>query len=249
MATPRKHWFKVADSIGDEDWDNDVLATLIRLQARLNTKWARNGLVGEEAGRITLTAGDAMAVTRRSSFARALALLRRCTQAVSMLLHESRAAVKIEWAKWPEFQGLPCRELPESRPLRDSDSDAPARRKTEKRTETPAAFALTPDPVDPSDPTPLLNLIANQDGERDEKAAWLEAEWPLIQAEAEAEGNPKRVKPIAIRFYRNYLKSDRRFRNWAAKQETRRRVAEHEAKFAGVIEEIEREEGYAAAHR
>jgi hypothetical protein len=153
VATPRKHWFKVADSIGDEDWDNDVLATLIRLQARLNTKWARNGLVGEEAGRITLTAGDAMAVTRRSSFARALALLRRCTHAVSMLLHESRAAVKIEWPKWPEFQGLPSRELPESRPLRDSDSDAPARLKTQREESAPPA------PESPAAPRPSARRV------------------------------------------------------------------------------------------
>lgn len=139
MATPRKHWFKVADSIGDEDWDNDVLATLIRLQARLNTKWARNGLTGEEAGQITLTAGDAMAVTRRSSFARASLLLRRCTRAASIVLHEQSASVKISWPKWPEFQGIVSRESPESRPLRKTPPQDARRKTQEEEKRAPSA--------------------------------------------------------------------------------------------------------------
>ncbi len=139
MATPRKHWFKVADSIGDEDWDNDILATLIRLQARLNTKWARNGLTGEEAGRITLTAGDAMAVTHRTSFARASSLLRRCTAAASLTIRVDRASVKIEWPKWPEFQGLLSPESPESRPLRKTPPQDARRKTQERESEAPAA--------------------------------------------------------------------------------------------------------------
>lgn len=141
MATPRKHWFRVADSIGDEDWDNDTLATLIRIQARLNTKWARNGLTGEEAGKITLTAGDAMAVTHRTSFARALQVLRRCTAAVSLVIHEQRASVKLEWPKWPEFQGLIARESPESRPLRKTPPQDARRKTQEEIVEAPPAPA------------------------------------------------------------------------------------------------------------
>lgn len=172
MATPRKHWFKVADSIGDEDWDNDVLATLIRLQARLNTKWARNGLTGEEAGKITLTAGDAMAVTHRTSFARALQVLRRCTAAVSLVLHEQRASVKLEWPKWPEFQGLLVQELPESRPLRKTPPQD-ARRKTEDTPKPPATFALE---APPAPPAPRAGRSV---GKRIDPRA--EAAWPAIR--------------------------------------------------------------------
>lgn len=153
MATPRKHWFKVADSIGDEDWDNDVLATLIRLQARLNTKWARNGLVGEEAGRITLTAGDAMAVTRRSSFARASSLLCRCTAAASLTMHFDVASVKISWPKWPEFQGLLVRESPESRPLRKTPPQDARRKTQERESEAPPA------PESPAAPRPSARRV------------------------------------------------------------------------------------------
>lgn len=153
MATPRKHWFKCPDSVADEDWTNDQLATLIRLQSRLNTRWARNGLGGEDAGRITLTAGDAIAVTHRSSFARAALLLRSCSACVSLTVRVERASVIIEWPKWPEFQGLHSRELPESRPLRDSDSDAPARRKTE---EGRGEAASPPAPAPPPDPEPPI---------------------------------------------------------------------------------------------
>lgn len=98
-------------------------------------------------------------------------------------------------------------------------------------------------------PWPLLNAIATYDGEEDEKRAWLEHEYPLIKAEADAGGNPKRIVSIAIRFYRNYLKGDRIFKNWAAKQETARRLAEHEARCLEAMHEIEAEEGYEAAHR
>lgn len=108
----------------------------------------------------------------------------------------------------------------------------------------------------PSDPGRLVNVLAPYEGESDEKRAWLEHEWPLIRAEAEADPKPGRVVPIAIRFYRSYLargpepgRPYRKFERWAEKQETRRRVAEHEAKFAADMEAIEAEEGYAAAHR
>lgn len=100
-----------------------------------------------------------------------------------------------------------------------------------------------------SESRPLLNLIASLEGELDEKTAWLEAEWPVIEAEAEADPNPKRVKAIAIRFYRNYLAGPRKFRGWTERQETLRRMTEHEAEFAADMARLEAEEGHATAHR
>lgn len=156
MASPRKHWFKCPDSVADEDWDNDQLATLIRLQARLNTRWARNGLTGEDAGRISLSAGDAMAVTRRSSFARASSLLRSCTACVSMTVRVERASVKIDWPKWPAFQGLTATDAPESSPSVSRESPSPRlRRKTHTQdairdgVETPAPRARRARPKTP----------------------------------------------------------------------------------------------------
>ncbi len=73
MSTPRKRWFRVADSIGRESWDNDTLALCIRLMAHLNTRWARDGLDGEEAAMVTLRPGDLMEIAgcRRLDRARA----------------------------------------------------------------------------------------------------------------------------------------------------------------------------------
>lgn len=164
MATPRKHWFKCPDSVADEDWTNDQLATLIRLQSRLNTRWARNGLGGEDAGRITLTAGDAIAVTHRSSFARAALLLRACSACASLTVRVERASVIIEWPKWPEFQGLHSRELPESRPLRDSDSDSDARRKTEP--------PKPPSPAAPVPPAPRARRLRRRLVDPRSQEAW-----------------------------------------------------------------------------
>lgn len=142
MATPRKHWFKVADSVADEDWSNDVLATLIRLQARMNTRWARNGLSPEDAATITLTAGDVMTVTRRSRFARGAALVRECTHAVTMTVHVGATSVTVHWPKWPEFQGLPDRRMPESSPrvaLSETQTQTPPQDARQKRAEAPPA--------------------------------------------------------------------------------------------------------------
>lgn len=125
MATPRKAWFRVPDSVADEDWPDDVLATLIRLQARMNSRWARNGLSASEAAEITLSACDAMAVTRRRSFARASELLRRTSGYVTSDVRVARASVKFSWPKWPIFQGLASRELPRENPEASLESPSP----------------------------------------------------------------------------------------------------------------------------
>lgn len=138
--------------------------------------------------------------------------------------------------------------------FRESPSSSSSSPSVEERANAPSAPSggsdLTPDPGQ------LANVLSPYDGDPDEKRAWLEHEWPLIHAEAQADPKPGRVVPIAIRFYRAYIargpepgRPYRKFEKWAEKQETRRRVAEHEAKFAADIAALEAEEGYAAAHR
>lgn len=118
----------------------------------------------------------------------------------------------------------------------------------EKRQEPAAPVSGIPD-LQLRDPRPLLNAITKYDGELDEKRAWLDHEFPLIEAEAAADKNQNRVVAITIRFYRAYLKTDRKFRNWESKQETRRIMAAHEAECLESMREIEEAEGIAAAHR
>lgn len=150
--------------------------------------------------------------------------------------------------KFSKKQGFESKELDKnSTTTPASETPIPKLRNSE----TPNAESAPPEaPSAPhGNPWPLLNAIATYEGEQDEKRAWLEHEYPLIQAETDAGGNPKRIVSIAIRYYRNYLKGERQFKNWAAKQETARRMAEHEARCLDAMRELEAEEGYEAAHR
>ena len=72
--TARRHWFRVGDSVAVEHWSNDVLATLIRLQGHMNTRWARDGLEPDQACTCTLAPSLVMQICgkRRTDTARKL---------------------------------------------------------------------------------------------------------------------------------------------------------------------------------
>ena len=104
MATPRKAWFRVADSVAVENWSNDELAALIRLQAMMNTRWARDGKEGAEAASITLRPVDLMAMCGK----RRLDVARSCASALARLAtitveHRDDVTV-ISWPKFANFQ-------------------------------------------------------------------------------------------------------------------------------------------------
>ena len=106
MATPRKRWFKCPDSVGYEPWSNDVLATLIRLQTHLNTRWARDGRSTADAAWTLSTPAVLMQLTGCSSLARARRILSECATNVSLTVSTQGANTLIVWPKWPDFQGF-----------------------------------------------------------------------------------------------------------------------------------------------
>ena len=63
MATPRKHWFRVADSILNETWDAKTTHTIVRLMAFLNGRWAREGLDASEAAEAIIDGRTALWIT------------------------------------------------------------------------------------------------------------------------------------------------------------------------------------------
>lgn len=116
MATPRKRWFKVADSILREDWSDSVLATQMRLMAWLNQRWRRDGIPHEGAGRAVIGAMDAMLITHTQAARAALRKLARhpreagLTSARAHLDDGARPTrVILEWDKFPEFQEMGAR--------------------------------------------------------------------------------------------------------------------------------------------
>ena len=141
MATPRKRWFRVADSILREDWSDATLATHMRLMAWLNQRWSRDGIDHAKAGSATIGAIDAMAITRTQAARAALRKLARhpreaglSTARASLDNDAKPTRVFLEWDKFPEFQeygsGPGARRSPEISPS-DSDSDTETREEQE----------------------------------------------------------------------------------------------------------------------
>mgnify|MGYP003659983131 CR=1 FL=1 len=106
MATQRKKWFKVADSVQHEDWSNDVAATFLRLLAHMNTRWAREGKDPSSACSVSLSRANAMLLTGSGSLARARSILRELSTHVSLTLHEQGTSTSVEWPNYAIFQGL-----------------------------------------------------------------------------------------------------------------------------------------------
>ncbi len=158
MATARRHWFRVADSVAREDWSNDVAATFLRLGGMLNTRWARDGLSSEEACRIVLRPVDLMACTGSQSLARARRIVNELAAHLSLVVREQGANTSLEWPKWAEFQKLDSPKNAERRPEAapkmppppppPQDAPAPARRNQEGEAhEAPAPAAPPPPPA------------------------------------------------------------------------------------------------------
>src|SRR3990167_2081294 len=136
MSTPRKRWFKVADSILREDWDDATLAASMRLMAWFNQRWARDGIPHSEAGSAVIGEHDAMLITHLRRPKDALKRLARLplvagwTSASATLdSDQSPTRCTLKWSKFPKFQEYGPRSRagdgPENSPS-DSDSSSPA---------------------------------------------------------------------------------------------------------------------------
>lgn len=182
MATPRKHWFRVADSVAHEPWSNDVCATFVRLLAHLNTRWAREGRTAEEACHVVLSRGTAMQLTGSGSLARARSILRELATHVTLVIDEQGANTSVRWPKFAEFQRLesehgaalkvhrfPALPSPQSAP-----APAPARLKTTDP-QPPRTVAAAP-------------AIALNGTHREDLRASIRAVWPRCQAAASRHG-------------------------------------------------------------
>lgn len=119
-------------------WCDAVLADLIRLQAFLNERWARDGLTPEEATEATLSAQEMMLVTNtqhpRSARRRLLALPPDTTMGalrVSEVCAGRDSRVRIEWPKLAEFQCYLERDHP--KPGLSSGGSLPRRSPSETR--------------------------------------------------------------------------------------------------------------------
>lgn len=79
MATPRKHWHRMPiEWVEGPPWaGNDELAFLIRIMARMNTRWRQGILTADEAAHFPISASEMMVITRIDRPSRALKALHR----------------------------------------------------------------------------------------------------------------------------------------------------------------------------
>lgn len=222
MATPRKHYFRVADSILREPWDRDATAVIVRLMAWLNQRWARDGIDNAEAGNAEMGDADCLQVYGGRNVARARAYLLRLadvTRIASLTIRERNARVHVSWPKFAEYQDFGNRKrpvtglsppLPTPTPTPDLLSCSKTRIREEdhspsKTRESDGARA--PSPPD-DDPERWVSVLGQEPGSAEEKLAFVARELPLATAEAE-EHHPRdrkaqrgKIRSVLIRHYR-----------------------------------------------
>lgn len=202
MATPRKGWFKVADSVGAETWSNDEAATFLRLCAHLNTRWARDGLTAAEACRTTLRWTALCSLTGSGSLARARSIIDRLAIDVSLTVIRQGTDTVLVWPKFAIFQGYASRELPESRPPIAPSADADAEEDAESKKppyvsprtapKKPAPVGAAPPKVKSKGKTPAPDDLTNP-----EKRALLD--WVRAPASRRGLDRPDLAQPAKLR--------------------------------------------------
>lgn len=104
MATDRKPYFRVANSVYREPWPYEAKACLCMLSAHLSDRWARDRLSAQEACRAVLSSGTLFDITGKRRLDSARLVLERLATCVSLTIHYRGDFTEIEWPKFAEFQ-------------------------------------------------------------------------------------------------------------------------------------------------
>jgi len=235
VSTPRKRWFRVADSLLREPWDRDTKATLVLLAAHLSSRWASEGLSAAEGCRAVLSRHALAEITGRVR-------LDKARRSIARLAHHTGIEVSLEgdnttifWPKFSEFQGWTTldrgRYDPSERPSSPAPAPAPAPKRREEVRRAPTELEPEASKVAEKPPREvptgaeaaaassasvrrLANLLAKEPGEAAAKIAFCEEAEPIIVAEAEA-AHPRdrlarsaKVRSLTLRFYRAQLRRE-----------------------------------------
>ena len=218
MASDRRSYVRVADSVLREPWGDRTLATLVRLMAFLNTRWARDRLTAEEAGDAFLRPQEMILVAGVTHVTRARKLLlalpeksRIGTLEVTPEIQGRVRGVRVRWSKFPEYQGY--RDV--GRPRVGGEAGA-------------KQGVPLPPPLPPPNPPPreregssslafdeLVRILDREPGSVETKQAWLRSELPIIRLKAEVEhpDDPTRqgkaMRTRVLTHYRQHLGTGR----------------------------------------
>ena len=106
----------MTDSVLRENWDNDTLATMVRLSAHLNTCWARDGLTAEEVCGLYVSPGQLMQITGRRRLDYARLTLDKLGLVAEITTSYFGDSTLVYWPKFAEFQGMDALESARERP-------------------------------------------------------------------------------------------------------------------------------------
>ena len=102
----RRAWHRTADSVFHESWTVHEVGMVTLLSAAMHERWRTEGLSAEEASTICLNRAAVCRISGKSQFKVGAKLLQSLSKVVSTSIETTPDFVRVEWPKWPEFQGL-----------------------------------------------------------------------------------------------------------------------------------------------
>jgi len=121
VATPRKRYFRVGDSILREPWPREVKLACVLLQAHLNTRWRRDAIPHDEAGICLLSKGAWTDITGKSHAKSAQKLLETLATFVNLSAkiktENDLTYIRVDWPKFAEYQEFGSRSPGSDEPL------------------------------------------------------------------------------------------------------------------------------------
>jgi hypothetical protein len=182
VATERRPYHLVADSVLHEPWTNDQFAFLGRLQAHLHERWRTDRLTAKQASLTVVTAGALQQIAGTKSLRTARRLAIEIQSIVSLRVIEigsSPTKFSIEWPKFADFQRL------------DPQTGAQSGHKQAPPNHRPSSSIpkedQTPKTVAPDGAVAWLRVLSKEPGSEVEKRAFLDSELVRIEAEAFAD--------------------------------------------------------------
>lgn len=124
MATPRKRWFRVAESILRDEMTVEQRSTFLGLLAWFNQRRARDGVRGSRAQEASIPPGDLLTITLQTTLDAAREFLRDVEKRFDLTIEERGAFTHVSWPmlakfqEWGRPQNAPTtgRKRPERRP-------------------------------------------------------------------------------------------------------------------------------------
>jgi len=200
MATPRKRWFRVADSILHEAWPIEIKGVAVCLMAYLNTRWQRDGLSGDEASEVLLSPAAAMLVTGCQRLPRARSMLDKLAVYTSSTVDRRGVDTLFRWPKFAKFQAFDSPKMPSPTPTPDQtpESSLPSVEKTRQSEHAPLRSACGAEPprapaavtvATVGQPERWASMLSREPGTAGDHEAFIAEVLPQIEAEAEARGH------------------------------------------------------------